>query len=402
MTVQEFCQQYYTDRLGTYCKKWDGLEIKFGQSDLLSMWVADMDFKTPQPVIDALLKRVEHGIYGYSDIPDSYYDAFINWQQKHFGYKVEKTWVRFAPGVIPALYWFVNMFTKERESVIVMSPVYYHFFNAVKDTGRKLITYDMDYNDGIFTVDYEKFEKLIVDNNVKMYILCSPHNPIGKVWSEEELGKMLEICQRHNVLVISDEIHQDLTMPGFKHIPSAIVAGGKYASNIITANAPSKTFNLASCLHANIIIQSPKLREIYDEFIKRYYRGQDNLFGITAAEAGYTYGESWRQDLLKVIYNNYIYVKEQMAEYPKIYICPLEGTYLIFMDLRAYVDLYQIKEFIQDKCKLACDYGEWFGESWRGFIRINVATHPDLVKQAVDAIKKELKNVKDKQSYKYR
>lgn len=391
MNVQEFCEKYYVNRIGTNSQKWDGLLQKFGDSNLLSMWVADMEFKTPQPVIDALVKRVEHGIYGYSDVPNSYYDALNKWEQEHYGYRIEKDWVRFSPGIIPALYWFVNMFTEEQESVIVMTPVYYPFLNAVKDTGRRLITCDMDYKDGIFTVDYEKFEKFIKDNDVKMYILCSPHNPAGRVWTEEELEKMLDICQRHNVLVISDEIHQDITAPGFGHIPSAVVAGGKYASNIITVNAPSKTFNLASSLHANIIISSPAIRAVYDAFIKRYYRAETNLFGITAAEAAYTYGESWRQDLLNVIYSNYNYFKEQMSEYSQIRICPLEGTYLLFMDLRAYVKPDQIKEFIQDKCRIACDYGEWFGENWQGFIRLNMATHPDFVKQAVDSIKKELK-----------
>jgi len=394
MTVQEFCEKYYVDRTGTYSQKWDALTRKFGESDLLSMWVADMEFKTAQPVIDALIKKVEHGIYGYSDIPGSYYDAFSHWQQEHYGYKVEKEWVRFSPGIIPALYWFVNMFTKEEESVIVMTPVYYPFLNAVKDTCRRLITCDLDYKDGVFTVNYEKFEKLIADNDVKLYILCSPHNPAGRVWTEAELEKMLDICQRHNVLVISDEIHQDITAPGFKHIPSAVVASGKYAPIVVTANAPSKTFNLAGCLHANIIVPSPELRAIYDAFVKRYYQVETNLFGITAAEAAYTHGESWRQDLLKVIYSNYNYFKEQMAEYPEIHICPLEGTYLLFMDLRAYVKPEQVKEFVQGKCRLACDYGEWFGENWKGFVRINVATHPDFVKQAVDSIKRELKNLK--------
>ncbi|NMM63371.1 pyridoxal phosphate-dependent aminotransferase [Clostridium sp. P21] len=392
MTVEEFVHTYYVDRTGTNSSKWDGLKRKFGRSDLLSMWVADMEFKTPQPVIDALAKRIEHGVFGYAEVPDSYYEALDQWMRDHHSYSIKREWVRFTPGIIPALYWFVNMFTKENDGVIVMTPVYYPFLNCVKDTNRKLITCDLDYEDGKFTINYDRFEKMIVDNDVKMYILSSPHNPAGRVWKEEELDKMLGICEKHNVLVISDEIHQDITAPGVKFIPSAAVLGGKYESIIITANAPSKTFNLASFLHANIIIPNPELRAIYDEFSKRYYQAESNLIGITAAEAAYRHGESWRQDLMKVIYSNYDYVKESMKDYPEVTVVPLEGTYLTFIDLRAYVPLDEIREFVQDKCHIGCDYGEWFGENWKGFIRLNIATHPDFVHQAIESIKRELKN----------
>ena len=391
MSVKEFCEKYYISRKGTNSLKWDALDARFGDPDLISMWVADMEFKTAQPIIDALIHRVQHGIYGYSYVPDSYYESFINWENEHHGFQPKKEWIRITPGIVAALYWFVNMFTKENDSVIILTPVYYPFHNCVKDNNRKLVTCDLNYSKGQFTVNYEKFETKIIENDVKMFILCSPHNPAGRVWTSEELERMLAICKKHNVLVVSDEIHQDIPAPGCKHIPSATIANGKYMDDIITCNAPSKTFNLATCLTSNIIISCPEKRAIYDEYIKKVAQVEVNVFGITAAEAAYRYGSEWRGEVLDVIYSNYNYVKEQMKEFPEVYIAPLEGTYLVFMDLRAYVPLENIKDFTQNKCRLAVDYGEWFGENWKGFIRLNMGTHPDIVKKAVENIKLALK-----------
>lgn len=393
MSVKEFCDKYYMDRKGTNSLKWDALDVRFGDPDLISMWVADMEFRTPQSVIDSLVKKVKEGIYGYSFVPNSYYEAFIAWEKEHHGYEVKKESVRISPGVVAALYWLVNAFTKENDSVIILTPVYYPFHNCVKDNNRKLVTCDLINNNGVFTVDFDEFERKIVENDVKMYILCSPHNPAGRVWKEEELVKMMEICKKHNVLVVSDEIHQDLTAPGHKHIPTATVAGGIYENNVITANAPSKTFNLATCLTSNIIIPCKEKRAIYDAYLKTVSQIEVNIFGLVACEAAYRTGEEWRKGLVEVIYSNYDYVKTQMAKaFPEVVVSPLEGTYLLWMDLRAYVPLDEIKEFTQNQCHLAVDYGEWFGENWKGFIRLNMATHPDIVKKVVDNIITALKN----------
>lgn len=390
MNVKEFCDNYYVERTGTDSLKWDALDTRYGNPDLISMWVADMEFKTPECVRNALEKRVKHGVYGYSFIPDSYYQAVINWEEKHHGYHLDKDWIRVTPGVVSALYWMVNMYTQKDDSVIIMTPVYYPFHNCVTDNNRTLVTYDMEYDKGIFTIDFDAFEKKIIDNNVKMYIMCSPHNPAGRVWKEEELEKMLEICQRHNVLVISDEIHQDLVFEGHKHIPAATVANGKYANNLITAFASSKTFNLATCLTSTIVIENEELRNTWDEFTKIYNQVEVNLFGITAVEAALEGGEEWYNDIKKVIYSNYQLLVEGLKEFPEVYISPLEGTYLVFIDLRNHVSLDQIKEFTQNHCNLAVDYGEWFGASWKGFIRLNMGTHPNIVKKAMENIKENL------------
>ena len=393
MEVIDFCKKYYVDRMGTDSLKWDALDVRFGNPGLISMWVADMEFRAPECVIEALHKRVDHGIYGYSFIPDSYFQAVIDWESSHHGYKPEKEWLRVSPGVVSALYWMVNMYTKEEDSILIMTPVYYPFHNCVKDSNRKLITCDLNYDKGVYTVDFEAFEKKIVDNHVKMYIMCSPHNPAGRVWKEEELEKMLEICARHNVLVISDEIHQDLVFSEHKQIPAATVANGKYADNIITAFAASKTFNLATCLTSTIVIKNKELREIWDKFTNVFHNVEVNIFGITAVEAALRGGNEWYEDLKKVIYQNYQTVVEEMKEFPEVYISPLEGTYLLFMDLRNYVDIEQIKEFTQNQCNLAVDYGEWFGANWKGFIRLNMGTTPEIVRNAVENIKKNLRKI---------
>jgi len=394
MDVKDFCSKYYVDRMGTASLKWDALDVRFGDPDLISMWVADMEFKTPECVVEALHQRVGHGIYGYSFVPDSYYEAVMDWEYSHHGLQLEREWMRVSPGVVAALYWAVNMYTEENDAVIILTPVYYPFHNCVKDSKRRLITCDLNYDKGAYTVDFEAFEQQIIDHKVKMYILCSPHNPVGRVWTEEELEQMLKICARHNVLVISDEIHQDLVFGDRKHIPAAMIADGKYADQMITAFAASKTFNLATCLTSTIVIKNESLRKTWDEFTKVFNNVEVNIFGITAVEAALRGGEEWYESLKQTVCHNYQIVVSEMNEFPDVYIAPLEGTYLLFMDLRGYVDPEQTKAFAQDQCRLAVDYGEWFGENWKGFIRLNLGTTPEIVMQAVHNIKTNLRKIK--------
>ena len=391
MNAEEFCRRYAADRRGTDSLKWDALHSRFGDPDLLAMWVADMEFKTCEAVTEALTKRVSHGVFGYSLVPEGYYDTFFNWQERHHGYRPKKEWLRFSPGVVPALYWFVNAYTQPGDAVIVLTPVYYPFQNAVRENRRKLVCCELVNTDGYYTIDYDRFEKDIVENQVKLFIHCSPHNPVGRVWKEEELARLFEICERHKVLVVSDEIHQDLIVGQNKQIPAAIVAGGRYAQNLITANAPSKTFNLAAMQTSHIIIENPELRAKYDNYVQCYCRPEPNLFGLTAAQAAYTHGEEWLSGLLDVIRKNFEYAKETLLKgAPKLVVSPLEGTYLMWVDLRAYLAPDEVKTFMQDKCRLAVDYGEWFGDKSRGFIRINLGTEPRYVKTAVEALLQHL------------
>ncbi len=394
MEKNYFIEHYSVERRGSLSLKWDLLEERFGDADLIPMWVADMEFKTCDSITKALTERVNHGVFGYSYVPQSYYDAFFDWMETRHGFRPQKEWVRLATGVVAALYWFVNCYTQPGDGVIILTPVYYPFHNAVKDCGRKLVTCDLVNNDGYFAVDYQAFEKSIVDNDVKMFILCSPHNPAGRVWKEEELDQMLDICKRRNVLVISDEIHQDFVFGDNKHIPASIVSGGKYQDNLILVNAASKTFNLAALVHSNIIISDPKLRAQYDQYEKMYNRTDFNTMGLTATEAGYADGADWLEGLKAVIQDNYSYVKRELEEgMPGIVVGPLEGTYLPMLDMRALMDPDSLKDFIQNKCRLAVDYGEWFGEHFKGFIRLNLATDPKYVEMAVSNMISEYKKL---------
>ena len=395
MQKEKFLKEYLVERKGTYSLKWDALDKRFGNADLISMWVADMEIKAPKEVIEALKERCEHGVFGYSYVSDEYYNSVINWLKEKHNYEIKKEWLRFTNGVVTAIYCFVNIFTKVDDTILILTPVYYPFHNAVKDNNRKLITCDLKNTDGYFTIDYDEVEKKIVENNVKLFIQCSPHNPAGRVWKEEELARILEICKKHNVLVISDEIHQDIIMKGYKHIPSAIVANGKYADNLITISAASKTFNLAGLIHSNIIISNDELRKKYDEEIKKINQTEINILGMLATQVAYEKGSEWLENVKEIIEDNFNYLKTELNKHiPEITITNLEGTYLVFLDLRKIIPIDKVKEFIQDKCNLAIDFGEWFGASFKGFIRINLATDPEIVKKAVESIIFEYKKLK--------
>lgn len=394
MQKEKFLKEYLVERKGTYSLKWDALDKRFGNADLISMWVADMEIKAPKEVIEALKERCEHGVFGYSYVSDEYYNSVINWLKEKHNYEIKKEWLRFTNGVVTAIYCFVNIFTKVDDAILILTPVYYPFHNAVKDNNRKLITCDLKNIDGYFTIDYDEVEKKIVENNVKLFIQCSPHNPAGRVWKEEELAKILEICKKHNVLVISDEIHQDIIMKGYKHIPSAIVANGKYADNLITVSAASKTFNLAGLIHSNIIISNAELRKKYDDEIKKINQTEISILGMLATQVAYEKGSEWLENVKEIIEDNFNYLKTELNKHiPEITITNLEGTYLVFLDLRKIIPIDKVKEFIQDKCNLAIDFGEWFGASFKGFIRINLATDPEIVKKAVENIITEYKKL---------
>jgi len=394
LNTKNFCEKHGIERFGTNCLKWDALDVRFGDPDLISMWVADMEFTVADVIRDALIKRVEHGVYGYSYIPEDYYESVIDWQKKLHGNTLEKEWFRFSTGVVVALYWFVNAFTEPDDAVMIITPVYYPFHNAVKDTGRKLVRHQLVNTDGYYTFDFELFEKDIVENDVKMIIESSPHNPVGRVWTEEELDMMLSICKKHNVLVISDEIHQDVIVGDKKFIPAFAVKDGAYLDTVITVTSASKTFNLAGLLHSHIFIADEKIRERYDAYAKTVNQTEVNIMGCVATQAAYDGGGEWLTSVLNIVRENDKYLRSEFArEIPKVIVSPLEGTYLLWVDMRAYLGTEGIKEFIQDKCRLAIDYGEWFCPDAKGFIRFNLATEPRYVENAVKNIIKCIKEM---------
>lgn len=381
----------YVDRKNTDCVKWDALEENFGTSDVLPMWVADMDFETPECVKDALLKYVNHGAFGYGKVPGGYYDAFINWQKTRHSHTVTRDAMRFVPGVVTGFNLCVRAFTEVNDSVIVLTPVYYPFFGAVKDNGRKLVTCPLKNEGGYYTVDFALFEEKIVENGVKAFILCSPHNPIGRVWKKEELRALMDICKKHNVFVISDEIHQDFTYGDHVHIPTAAV--GEYDDMLVTLTAPSKTFNLAACQNSVLLIPDEKLREKYDDSVKGIHVSWGNAFGYIAAEAAWKGGAAWLDELRGVIYGNYMYIKNTLADkLPDAVVSPLEGTYLLWVDLTKYGVVGKALESAILEAGLAPDFGEWFGgEDYAGCIRLNLATRGENVELAVESIIKAVK-----------
>lgn len=373
------------DRIGTNCLKWDGLKSRFGNENLLALWVADMDYKTPEAVTKALVERVEHGIFGYHMTPDSYYDAFIKWEKERHGYEVEKQWIRFSPGVVPALFWFINILTRPGDSCIVMGPVYYPFHHAIEQNERKLIFNNLKNTNGIYTIDFENFEKAIKENNVKLFILSSPHNPVGRVWTREELKRVLDICKKNNVYVLADEIHQDIIIGDKKQIPAATV--GDYDNILVTLTAATKTFNLASCQNSFVIIPDKTIRDKFDKYTTSIGSDGGNVFGYIAVEAAYTHGITWLDEILSKIKENYEYTKRILREaLPEVVVSPLEGTYLAWYDFSKYVKEEEFEAFFQDKCNVAVDYGNWFGEAGKGHIRINLATEREIIEQAVNNI----------------
>lgn len=376
----------YVDRRNTKCNKWDAQTEMFGEEGLHAMWVADMDFEAPQCVKEALREYVEQGVYGYYAIPDSYYESFMNWEAKRHGLEVKREWIRFTPGVVAAFHWFVQLFSKESEAVMVTTPVYYPFLHAVNNNNRKLIESDLVIKDGTYMMDYEDIERKIVEHDVKAFILCSPHNPAGRVWKKEELKQLFDICKKHGVYVISDEIHQDLVLGENKHTSSLLV--GDYDDIMVAIKAPSKTFNLAGGQNALVVIPDEKIREMWDQYVSGNRVKGGSAFGYIAAEAAYTGGEAWLDSLLKQVEENFHYLKNELAvRLPEAVVTTLEGTYLAWVDLGAYVSVDGMKDWVQKRARLAVDYGDWFGgERFGTHIRMNLATSLENVKIAVDAL----------------
>ena len=381
----------YVDRTGTDCVKWDGLEGSFGADGLLPLWVADMDFKVDSHISDALGKYLNTGIYGYYIPPESYYDAFIEWEKSEHGFTVEREWIRYSPGVVAGFNYAVRVLTEPGDAVLVTMPVYYPFHHAVTDNGRRLICTEMVRREGRYYVDFEDFEKKITENDVKSFILCSPHNPVSRVWSPEELRQMLDICRRHGVAVISDEIHHDLLFAGAVHTPTMSLASED--DRMIMFTAASKTFNIAAFRNSFVVIRNPEIRKAWDEFTSAMHVNSGSPMGYIATEAAYRYGKEWLEEVKSVIYGNYLYIKEEFAKaLPQVVMTPLEATYLAWADFGAYLSPEEIQPFMQDKCRLAFDYGSWFGGDESGsFIRINLATRRENIEEMVSRIIKNLK-----------
>ncbi len=379
-------QVIYKDRFGTDCNKWDGCEEKFGDENLLPLWVADMDFEAPSCVKQALKEYVDFGVFGYYQIPNRYYEAFINWEKTYHDYDVKKEWIRFAPGVVPAFNWLIHILTNERDGVLITPPVYYPFKDAVVNNNRTLVESPLMRLEDHYELDYEDFERKIKEQNVKLFIFCTPHNPVGRVWKRDEIVKVLDICKKYGVYVIADEIHQDIIMDGYQKVTAA--ATGNYDEIMVTLTAATKTFNLAGCQNSIVVIPNESLRKRYDDYLTRLRITGGNAFGYIAVQSAYDGGRKWLDEVLNIIEENYHLMKSVLEEkLPKVWIPKLEGTYLMWIDLGAYVSADEIESVIQKDCGLAVDYGSWFGgESYGTFIRVNLATREENIRLAAEKI----------------
>ena len=384
-------QIIYKDRTKANSRKFSGLKDKFGRDDLIPLWIADMDFEVPKCVQEGLKEYIDFGVFGYYDPTDEYFNAIINWEEKYQNYKIKKEWIRYAPGVVPAFNWLIHNLTKENDSVIIMAPVYYPFGEAIVNNNRKLVESHLIRTENSYEIDFEDFERKIIDNDVKLFIFCNPHNPVGRVWKEEEIKKTLDICKKHHVYVIADEIHQDLIMKGYKKVTAATV--GDYDDMLITLTAATKTFNLASVQNAILIIPDEKLRQMYDDYLVKLRITIGNAFGYISVQSAYKYGRPWLEDLLELVESNYRLMKDLLqAELPDVWIPELQATYLMWIDLGKYLQADEVENVVLSECKLAVDFGSWFGgEQYAGCIRINLATSEDVIRQAAENIISTLK-----------
>lgn len=375
-------QLIFRDRRGTNAMKWNYLDrIGFKGENLLGMWVADMDFASPECVRRALREAADFGVFGYDAAPKEYHEAFIAWEKERHGLEIDREWIRFSPGVVTGFYWLVKMLTEPGDSVLIQTPVYYPFMSAIEDQGRKLVRSELVNTNGIYTVDFEDFERKITEEAVRVFILCSPHNPIGRIWTHSELAKILEICRRHSVKVISDEIHHDFELGGHKHTPTLAV--GDYGDMVAMLTAPSKTFNLAGLQNSFVILPDKDIRDRYDAALRDVHIMGGNSLGNVAAAAAYTGGADWLESVLRTVEDNDALFRARLAEgLPKAVISPLEGTYLLWVDLGAYVAAEDIKTVMEERCGLALDYGTQFGGNAPCHIRVNLATDGAVVEEA--------------------
>ena len=379
------------DRSGTNSVKWDKHFLKehFKADDILPLWVADMDFQCPQPVIDALKKRATQEIYGYTWYKTpTYLDAVSNWMKRRHGWKIDQEWIIFSPGIVPAIYMLVQTFTNVGEKVIVQPPVYYPFFSAIENNGRILLSNQLHYENKRYTFDFEDFEEKAKDPLTKMFILCSPHNPVGRVWTEKELRRLGNVCLENNVLIIADEIHHDLILSGYNHTLFSTISQD-FEKNTIMCTAPSKTFNIAGLKTSNIIIPDEKLRESFLNTIsKRNSVMSPNAFGIVALIAAYNEGEEWLKQALNYIEVNFEFLKNFINEnLPDVDFIDPEGTYLAWLDCnRLGMDDEKLSEFMLKKAKVALDDGKIFGLGGEGFERINVGCPRSILKECMTRI----------------
>lgn len=386
MTKYDF--ETIIERRGTGSLKWDAWSRRGHAADDLPLWVADMDFKTVPAAIEALTERAAHGVFGYSMAPDGYYEAVQAWFERRHGWRPEREWFVMTPGVVFALAMVVTSFTQPGDSVIIQPPVYYPFRMMIEDNGRKMVTSPLLYEGGRYTMDFEGFERELEKSGAKLFILCNPHNPVGRAWTEDELRRIGDICLRHNVVVVADEIHADFARAGHVHVPYASL-GERYAKSAVVCTAPSKTFNLAGLQLSNIFIPNPDLRAAFRRTLDRTGYDEPSVFGVVATQACYEQGGEWLDELKGVLDENYAVLEAAVSRMPGVKLVPLESTYLPWLDCRGLgLNDDELKRLVENDAKLWLDMGTMFGPEGAGFVRVNLASPKAMIEDACSRLER--------------
>ena len=373
-------------RRNTNCYKWDLAT----SDDVLPMWVADMDFRTAPAIVDALIRRAQHGIFGYVKPPAAYYDAVIGWSERRHRFPIQKEWILYTTGVVPALSAIIKALTIPGDQVIVQTPVYNCFFSSIRNNGCEIATNELIYKDGVYRIDFDDLEKKASDQKTKLLLLCSPHNPAGRVWTKDELCQIGEICLRNQVIVVSDEIHSDLVYSGYQHIPFATISEA-FLQQSVTCTAPSKTFNLAGLQAATIIAQDKETRKKINKALNVNEVCELNAFAVEAVIAAYNEGDDWLEELKIYLYDNYLYLKQFVeTELPFVKILPLEATYLVWMDFSTLgLSSSEIAKNLMEKEHLQVNDGTMYGANGEGFIRLNIACPRALLEKGLVKIRNQ-------------
>lgn len=376
-------------RRGTNSYKWDTVK----DEDVLPMWVADMDFRTAPAIVGALQKRVEHGIFGYTKVPPAYYEAVVNWFRRRHAWLIEKEWIVYTTGVVPAISAIVKALTVPGDRVLVQTPVYNCFFSSIRNNGCEAVANPLIYANGTYRIDYDDLERKAADPKVKLLLLCNPHNPVGRVWTRQELRRIGEICIRNRVLVVADEIHCELVFSGHVYIPFASISED-FREHSVTCISPSKAFNLAGLQIANIVAADTDVRMKIDKAININEVCDVNPFGVEALIAAYNRGEDWLEELKHYLSVNYNYLRAYFDEYlPEFPVVMLEGTYLVWVDCRGVgLSSREIADILLEKEKVRVNPGSLYGEAGEGFIRLNIACPREKLIEGLNRLKRGLKS----------
>ena len=381
-------------RRHTNSLKYDWAEKRGKPDDLLPMWVADMDFQTPPAVREALAAKAAHGIFGYSDPDETYYEALAHWFGTRHNWPVDPHTSVTAPGVVFAICTLIRALTKPGDAVLIQEPVYYCFREGIRDNGRRTVVNQLRFDGEHYSIDFEDFERKIVENGVKLFILCSPHNPVGRVWTKDELEKLAEICLRHDVFVLADEIHEDFIYPGNRHIVFASISK-EVADRCAVCTAPSKTFNLAGLHIANIFIADNEVRKAVRHELDAQGFSQSNIMGLVACQAAYQTGAEWVDQLVDYLRENLSLMRETFrTRMPQIHLIEPEGTYLPWVDFsKLGLNTPELERFIVERAKLWLDGGHIFGAGGAGFQRFNIATPRAILQEALDRLENAVRQI---------